>query len=67
MENLAQYMGHDICVHSNYYRQQESAVQAAQISKVLLAMEAGTIAKYRGKSLEEIDIIPQGEHFCHDH
>ncbi|XP_070576782.1 uncharacterized protein [Ptychodera flava] len=56
LANLAQYIGHDIQVHSNFYQQQKSAVQATQISKVLLAIEAGTISKYRGKSLEEIDI-----------
>ncbi|XP_070546446.1 uncharacterized protein [Ptychodera flava] len=56
---LAKLIGHDIRVQSSYFERQEITVQAAQISKVLLAIEAGTISKYKGKCLHEIDIDPK--------
>lgn len=60
MDDLANFLGHDIRVHREYYRLPEGTLQLAKISKVLMALERGQLCKFKGKSLDEIDIDPQG-------
>ncbi|KAI4789669.1 hypothetical protein KUCAC02_035106, partial [Chaenocephalus aceratus] len=47
---------HDIRVHRQYYRLPEATTQLAKISKLLLAMEKGSLKDLQGKTLEEIQI-----------
>lgn len=54
MDILAQFMGHDIRVHREFYRLPESTLQVAKISKLLLALEKGTVSSLKGKSLDEV-------------
>lgn len=61
MDNLADFLGHDIRVHRQYYRLPEGTLQLAKISKVLMAMEQGRLSEFKGKSLDEINIDPQGK------
>lgn len=61
LEGLANFMGHNIRVHEDFYRLPEGTLQAAKISKILLAMENGKMSDFKGKSLEEIDINPDGK------
>jgi len=56
LDQLAQFMGHDVRVHRQYYRLPNDIVQTAQVVKVLMAMENGTIGDYRGKNLTDIDV-----------
>ena len=64
LDQLAQFMGHDIRIHREYYRLPNDVVQTAQVVKVLMSMEAGTIGHWRGKSLNEIDVSSAvGEQF----
>lgn len=56
LDQVAGFLGHDICVHREYYRLPEATTQLAKISKLLLAMEKGSLRSLQGKSLEEIDI-----------
>ena len=56
LDQLANFLGHDIRVHRDFYRLPEATIEIAKISKLLLAMEKGSLAKFQGKSLEEIDI-----------
>jgi len=51
LDHLAQFIRHDIRI-----RLPNDIVQTAQVVKVLLTMENGTIEQWRGKSLEEIDV-----------
>lgn len=60
MDNLADFLGHDIRVHRQYYRLPEGTLQLAKISKVLMAMERGQLSDFKGKNLDEINIDPQG-------
>ena len=66
MDMLARFMGHDIAVHREYYRLPEDTLQLAKCSKILLLMESGGINKYKGKSLDEIEIDLEGMHFMYD-
>ncbi|CAM4567862.1 unnamed protein product [Leuciscus chuanchicus] len=48
LDQLANFLGHDIRVHAT--------IEIAKISKLLLAMEKGTLVNFQGKSLDEIEI-----------
>ena len=56
LDQLANFLGHDIQVHRDFYRRPEATIEIAKISKLLLAMEKGSLATFQGKSLNEIDI-----------
>ncbi len=61
MDDLADFLGHDIRVHRQYYRLPEGTLQLAKISKILMAMERGQLSEFKGKNLDEIQIDPQGK------
>ncbi|XP_056331763.1 uncharacterized protein LOC130243570 [Danio aesculapii] len=61
MDQLANFLGHDIRVHREFYRLPESTLQLAKISKVLIAMEKGRLPELQGKGLDGITIDPQDE------
>lgn len=62
LDSLAQFMGHDIRVHRDFYRVPDHTVQLAKISKLLMAMDKnGGIKEYQGKNLDEIDIPLEDE------
>ncbi|XP_074532471.1 uncharacterized protein LOC141807667 isoform X2 [Halichoeres trimaculatus] len=56
LDQLANFLGHDIRVHRDFYRLPEATIEVAKITKILLAMEKGTLAEFQGKSLDEIEI-----------
>ncbi|XP_074540059.1 uncharacterized protein LOC141806728 isoform X2 [Halichoeres trimaculatus] len=58
MDQLANFLGHDIRIHREFYRLPEKTLQLAKISKVLMALEQGRLAEYHGKNLDEIGIDP---------
>lgn len=60
LDQLAGYLGHDIRVHRQYYRLPEGTLQLAKVSKILMALESGRLGEFAGKSLDEIDISPNG-------
>ena len=55
LDILAQFMGHDIRIHREYYRLPSEVLQTAKIAKVLLALESGE-QLITGKSLDEMDV-----------
>lgn len=61
MDNLADFLGHDIRVHRQYYRLPEGTLQLAKVSKMLLALQRGKMAEFKGQTLDEISIDPQGK------
>ncbi|XP_029942329.1 uncharacterized protein LOC115384133 isoform X4 [Salarias fasciatus] len=63
MDTLANFLGHDIRVHRQYYRLPEGTVELAKVSKVLIALEQGRLPDFTGKSLDEIQIDPN-EQVC---
>ncbi|XP_013856027.1 uncharacterized protein LOC106511840 [Austrofundulus limnaeus] len=58
MDQLANFLGHDIRIHREFYRLPEKTLQLAKISKVLMALEQGRLAEFHGKNLDEIRIDP---------
>ncbi|KAM9477350.1 uncharacterized protein Hap1MRO34_010195 isoform 2-T2 [Clarias gariepinus] len=61
MDILANFLGHDIRVHRQYYRLPEGTLQLAKVSKVLLALEQGRLSDFQGMSLDQIQIDPNEE------
>ncbi len=59
-DQLADFLGHDIRIHRKFYRLPEGTLQLAKMSKVLMAMEKGTLSQFKGKTLDEIEIDPNG-------
>ena len=57
-------LGHDIQILRQQYRLPQGTLQLAKMSKVLTAMEKGTLSQYKGKSLDEID--PKGTNMLID-
>ncbi|XP_051722771.1 uncharacterized protein LOC127497959 isoform X2 [Ctenopharyngodon idella] len=58
LDQLADFMGHDIRVHRKFYRLPEGTLQLAKISKVLMALEQGRVSEFKGKNLDEIHLDP---------
>ncbi|XP_067284389.1 uncharacterized protein [Pseudorasbora parva] len=56
LAQLANFLGHDIQVNRDYYRLSDASIEIAKISKLVLAMEKGTLANFEGKSLDDIEI-----------
>lgn len=54
LDQLADFLGHDIRVHRDFYRLPEATTQVAKISKILLAMEKGRLPDLHGRSLDDI-------------
>ncbi|XP_041918264.1 uncharacterized protein LOC121682254 isoform X13 [Alosa sapidissima] len=62
LDQLANFLGHDVRVHRQFYRLPEGTLQLAKISKVLLALEQGRLAEFKGKGLDDITIGPEDFH-----
>lgn len=60
MDQLANFLGHDIRIHHEFYRLPEKTLQLAKISKVLMALEQRRLAELDGKNLDEIVKDPDG-------
>ncbi|XP_028256549.1 uncharacterized protein LOC114432624 isoform X2 [Parambassis ranga] len=56
LDHLAKLLGHNIRADRDYYRLPEAAVELAKIAKLILAMEKGSLERFKGNSLEEIEI-----------
>ncbi|GLV33464.1 hypothetical protein CBL_20201, partial [Carabus blaptoides fortunei] len=56
LEQLAAFMGHTEKTHAQFYRLPDDIYQTAKISKLLLLSKEGAIERFKGKSLEEMEI-----------
>ncbi|CAM4652493.1 unnamed protein product [Leuciscus chuanchicus] len=56
LDQVADFLGHDIRVHHDFYRLPVPTTQLAKISILLLSMEKGNLSSMQGKSLDEIEI-----------
>ena len=54
LDQLANFLGHDIRVRREYYRLPQSTIQLAKISKLLIAMQGGSVKDIQGKSHDQI-------------
>jgi hypothetical protein len=53
---LARHLGHDIKIHRQFYRQHDSIVELAKVSRLLYASENGQISENSGKALSDLAI-----------
>jgi len=51
---LADHLGHDTKIFENVYRRQDSTIEMAKISRLLMAVDSGQLSKFAGKSLDQI-------------
>lgn len=56
LDQVADFLGHDIRGHREFYRLPVPTTQLAKISKLLLTLEKGHLSQIQGKSLDEIEI-----------
>ena len=61
LDQLANFLGHNVRVHRDFYRIPDSCTQVTKISKLLMAAENG-IESQRGKNLDELDECCPGTH-----
>ncbi|KAG5869611.1 hypothetical protein JTB14_023855 [Gonioctena quinquepunctata] len=54
--DLEQFMGHTSDIHKSCYRLPNDVYQMAKVSKLLILNERGEASKYKGKTLDEIEI-----------
>ncbi|KAL1268685.1 hypothetical protein QQF64_034048 [Cirrhinus molitorella] len=58
MDQLANFLGHDIRIHREFYRCLRRPCNLPKSAKVLMALEQGRLAEFHGKNLDEIGIDP---------
>jgi len=56
LDVIAQFMGHNIKVHREYYRLPSELLQTAKVAKILMAMETGQQQKLTGQTLDDLNI-----------
>jgi hypothetical protein len=52
---LAQFMGHDLRIHRDFYMLPQSILEIAKVAKVLHALNSGTIFAVAGKDFDDVD------------
>ena len=60
LDSLANFLGHDVSIHREFYRLPDDTIQLAKLSKLLLEVENGTISQHKGKTLDEIQLDAEG-------
>ena len=55
-EWLCNHLGHELNIHLNNYKQQEPLIEMTKMSRLLMAVDAGTAWKFQGRSLSDIDV-----------
>ena len=59
-KNELEWLAH-VSVHRQYYRLQDSTLELAKVSKLLLAVDEGNVGNFSGKKLNEITL--EGKYF----
>ena len=53
---LAKHLGHDLHIHKEFYRMQESTLEMAVVDSLLVAIDEGRAHKFKGKNLRDISL-----------
>jgi hypothetical protein len=61
IDQLANFMGHTLGIHKNFYRLPDDVHQTAKIAKLLFLMEQGQGKEFKGKKLDDIEISTSEE------
>ena len=59
---LADFMGHDLLIHRTFYRLPEDTLQMAKVTKVLHAINEGTLGEMKGKYFDVIAFTDRGRY-----
>ena len=52
---LAEHLGHDIQIHKEFYRLQESTIEMALVRNLLVAVDEGKANRFKGRSIRHIN------------
>ena len=53
---LSRHLGHDICIHRDFYHLHESTIEIAKVSKLLLMVDKAETRTFAGKTLAGISL-----------
>ena len=56
LDALAQFMGHDVRTHREYYRLPSDMMQLAKVSKLMLALEKGKLQDHQRCTLDDMEV-----------
>ena len=56
LEWVAGHLGHNVSVHKDFYRVQESTLELCKVSKLLMAIDAGEMGQWTGKTIHDINV-----------
>ncbi|XP_022095877.1 uncharacterized protein LOC110982047 isoform X2 [Acanthaster planci] len=56
LETLANFMGHDLRVHREYYQLPDTVQRVTKLSKPFLSLERGNLPSQQGKSLDDLHV-----------
>lgn len=56
LEWVSNHLGHNVDINRTSYRLHESTIECAKVAKLLLAVESGTVSKYKGSTLEDLEL-----------
>lgn len=60
LEMLANFLGHDVTTHKEFYRLPEDTMQLAKCGKLLMLMDQGKLGQFAGQKLDDINIDLEG-------
>lgn len=61
LDVIANFMGHDIRIHREFYRLPEDILQVAKVSKVLMNLEKGRVTDLVGNNLNSVNLTENEE------
>ena len=53
---LAKHLGHDLQIHKDFYRMQDSTLEMAVVGNLLMAIDEGRAHKFKGRNLRDITL-----------
>ena len=62
-DTVAEFMGHDIRVHRQFYRLPLNVVQKTKVAQILSAVNSGNLDQYRGKAIDDVDLIAKSKNY----
>ena len=57
IQQIADFMGHDIAIHRQFYRTPELSLQVTKLAKFFMAVDDTDLEKYRGKSIDDLEVL----------
>ena len=56
LEWVTEHLGHSVNIHKNFYRVMSSTIEKAKVAKLLILADRGEVAKFHGKSLDDLNL-----------